>query len=109
MELYKSNADLVRDLTQEAALCIYGMHITKQPILRFFEGWGIAEDRFNKEPRLRGIENLIYDKFDEIASKYMPNIIAMNFSYSHMLFIYNLFAILPPLANRLQKHRETDN
>lgn len=44
MELYKSNADLVRDLTQEVALCIHGMHITKQPILRFFkEGWGIAE------------------------------------------------------------------
>jgi len=43
-QLYNSNSDLVRDLTQEAALCIYSMKITQQPILRFFkEGWGIAE------------------------------------------------------------------
>lgn len=45
-------------------------------------------DRFNKEPKLMGKENLIYEKFDEIASKYMPNLLAMNFSYSHNLHVF---------------------
>lgn len=45
-------------------------------------------DRFNKEPALRGKENRIFDKFDEIAGKYLPNLLAMNFSYSHNLHVF---------------------
>ena len=61
-------------------------------------------DRFNKEPGLRGKENLIYDKFDEIASEYMPNIIAMNFSYSHNLhiFVYDRNVVDAESYNKMQ-------
>ena len=45
-------------------------------------------DRFNKEPALMGKEDLIYEKFEEIAGKYMPNLLAMNFSYSHNLHVF---------------------
>lgn len=45
-------------------------------------------DRFNKESALRGKENRIFDKFDEIAGKYLPNLLAMNFSYSHNLHVF---------------------
>lgn len=44
-------------------------------------------DKFNKEPALLGKENLIYEKFEEIAM-YMPNLLAINFSYSHNLHVF---------------------
>lgn len=61
-------------------------------------------DRFNKEPGLRGKENLIYDKFEEITSKYMCNILAMNFSYSHNLhiFVYDRNVVDAESYNKMQ-------
>ena len=60
-------------------------------------------DRFNKEPGLKGKENLIYDKFDEIAG-IMPNILAMNFSYSHNLhvFVYDRDVVDAQSYNKMQ-------
>lgn len=60
-------------------------------------------DRFNKEPSLCGKENLIYDKFDEIAGKHMPNLLAMNFSYSHNLhvFVYDRNVVDEQSYNRM--------
>lgn len=53
-----------------------------------YEGVVILDlDKFNKEPALLGKENLIYEKFEEIAM-YMPNLLAINFSYSHNLHVF---------------------
>lgn len=61
-------------------------------------------DKFNKEPELKGKENKIYEMFDEIAGKYMCNLIAMNFSYSHNLhiFVYDRNVVDAESYNRMQ-------
>ena len=45
-------------------------------------------DQFNKIPALSGQELVIYENFEKIASQYMPNLLAMNFSYSHNLHVF---------------------
>ena len=61
-------------------------------------------DKFNKEPGLIGKENKIYEMFDEIAGKYMCNLLAMNFSYSHNLhiFVYDRNVVDAESYNRMQ-------
>ena len=60
-------------------------------------------DKFNKEPGLKGKEDLIYEKFDEIAA-IMPNILAMNYSYSHNLhiFVYDRNVVDAQSYNKMQ-------
>ena len=45
-------------------------------------------DQFNKIPALHGQESVIYANFEKIAKQYMPNLLAMNFSYSHNLHVF---------------------